>query len=223
LKALQCGILCRTPKTLTIAGILLVTCGIVVSPVMAAHHHRHSDRHSPARHADHARPTHVDEVRRQQNHEERLAKRQAAQAAHSTKTTQESKALHSGNVVVAARAFEGTRYVFGGTSRSGFDCSGFTRYILGNSAGVSLPRTAMAQYENGQSVDKGELQPGDLVFFKNTYRHGISHVGIYIGSGNFIHASNTSEGVTTNSLSEKYYLNHYAGARRVIASRNLSE
>jgi cell wall-associated NlpC family hydrolase len=124
-------------------------------------------------------------------------------------------ALHSGSVVQAARAFEGTHYVFGGTSRSGFDCSGFTRYILGNAAGVDIPRTAMEQYENGTPVDRDDMKAGDLVFFRNTYRHGISHVGIYTGNGNFVHAANSHKGVVVSSLDEPYYANHYAGARRV--------
>ena len=122
--------------------------------------------------------------------------------------------LHSESVVQAARSFRGTRYVFGGTSRSGFDCSGFVRYIL-SSRGVDLPRTAEEQFYHGTAVTRAELEPGDLVFFKNTYRHGISHVGIYVGNGNFVHAANSHKGVREDSLDEAYYQNHYAGARRV--------
>ncbi|HEY3329209.1 MAG TPA: C40 family peptidase [Capsulimonadaceae bacterium] len=124
-------------------------------------------------------------------------------------------ALHSGSIVRAATAFEGTRYRFGGTSRSGFDCSGFTRYILGNTAGVEIPRTAMEQYNNGAPVSRSEMKAGDLVFFKNTYRHGISHVGIYTGNGNFVHAANSHRGVVVESLDSAYYANRFAGARRV--------
>lgn len=129
----------------------------------------------------------------------------------------------SGSVVDVAERFQGTRYVFGGTSRSGFDCSGFVRYVLGESAGVSLPRTAQEQYDNGISISRADLQPGDLVFFRDTYCYGISHVGIYIGNGNFIHAANEREGVTTSSLDEAYYERHYAGARRVIFDREYTE
>jgi cell wall-associated NlpC family hydrolase len=107
----------------------------------------------------------------------------------------------------------------GGTSRSGFDCSGFTRFILGRSAGVDLPRTAEQQYYTGTPIDKNNLEAGDLVFFRDTYRHGISHVGMYVGDGRFVHACNPREGVTVSSLSEQYYINHWAGARRVIESR----
>ena len=138
-------------------------------------------------------------------HQARIAKIQA-----------QNKALYSGNVVQAAYAFRGTRYVMGGTSRSGFDCSGFVRYILGATSGVALPRTATEQYYHGAPIPTGQLQPGDLVFFKNTYKHGISHVGIYAGAGKFIHAANAHKGVRMDSLGDSYYISHYAGARRVL-------
>jgi len=144
-------------------------------------------------------------------------------AAHERKVTAQSHALYSGDVVEAARSFEGTRYIFGGTSRSGFDCSGFTRFILGHAVGVDLPRTAMEQFYYGRRIDSDDLRPGDLVFFRNTYRMGISHVGIYIGNGNFVHAANSRDGVTVSALDEPYYSEHFAGARRVIASRDSSE
>lgn len=141
-------------------------------------------------------------------HQERLANLQA-----------QNKALASGNVVQAASAFRGTRYVMGGTSRSGFDCSGFVRYILGAASGVALPRTATEQFYHGTPIPNDQLQPGDLVFFKNTYKHGISHVGIYAGAGNFIHAANAHKGVRMDNLSDSYYLAHYAGGRRVLPSQ----
>jgi cell wall-associated NlpC family hydrolase len=96
----------------------------------------------------------------------------------------------------------------------GFDCSGFTQYIFAQSD-ISLPRTTTDQYKRGTYVEKSELQPGDLVFFANTYRKGISHVGIYIGDGNMIHAS-SSKGITIASLSSNYNQSHYYGARRII-------
>jgi cell wall-associated NlpC family hydrolase len=97
--------------------------------------------------------------------------------------------------------------------RGAFDCSGFTKYLFDHE-GTSLPRTAAEQYQRGMVVTKEGLQPGDLVFFKNTYKRGISHVGIYIGDGQFIHASSPRTGVRVDSLSKAYYVNHYAGARR---------
>lgn len=143
-------------------------------------------------------------------------------AAHQARLAQlqaQNKALASGNVVQAASAFRGTRYVMGGTSRSGFDCSGFVRYILGATGGVALPRTATEQYYHGAPIPHDQLQPGDLVFFKNTYKHGISHVGIYAGRGKFIHAANAHKGVRMDTLSDSYYVSHYAGARRVLPSQ----
>ncbi len=131
----------------------------------------------------------------------------------------QNKALASGNVVQAAYAFRGTRYVMGGTSRSGFDCSGFVRYILGATNGVALPRTATEQYYHGAPIPSAQLQPGDLVFFKNTYKRGISHVGIYAGAGKFIHAANAHKGVRMDNLGDSYYLSHYAGARRVLPAQ----
>jgi Cell wall-associated hydrolases (invasion-associated proteins) len=110
-----------------------------------------------------------------------------------------------------ALSLQGIPYVFGGTNRKGFDCSGFTQYVFGGSK-ISLPRTAAEQYNIGTPVSRQQLQPGDLVFF-TTYKSGASHVGIYIGGGNFIHAS--SSGVRITSLDNSYYKTRYLGARRV--------
>ena len=139
--------------------------------------------------------------------------------AHLAKVIAQNQALSSGNVVQAAYAFRGTRYVMGGTSRSGFDCSGFVRYILGATGGVDLPRTATEQYYHGSRIPADQLQPGDLVFFKNTYKRGISHVGIYAGQGKFIHAANAHKGVRMDNLSDRYFQSHYAGARRVLPAQ----
>ncbi len=131
----------------------------------------------------------------------------------------ETLALHGGNPVEAAYSLQGSRYIFGGTSRSGFDCSGFVRYILSHTQGVDLPRTATDQYYHGTPIERDQLQPGDLVFFRNTYKPGISHVGIYTGNGNFVHAANSHKGVREDSLDEPYFVKHYAGARRVANLR----
>jgi len=144
------------------------------------------------------------------------SKHAAHAAAPSGKVQAQNQALASGNVVQAASAFRGTRYVMGGTSRSGFDCSGFVRFILSATDGVALPRTATEQFYHGTSVSVSQAQPGDLVFFKNTYKRGISHVGIYVGGGQFIHAANAHKGVRTDSLSSSYYQAHFAGLRRVL-------
>ena len=94
-----------------------------------------------------------------------------------------------------------------------FDCSGFTSWVYSKN-GKSLPRTAAAQYSGTARVSKDGLTPGDLVFFAGTYKSGISHVGIYIGGGQFIHAANSKTGVTISSLNSGYYSAHYAGAGR---------
>jgi cell wall-associated NlpC family hydrolase len=112
--------------------------------------------------------------------------------------------------VAYAKQFLGCKYVYGGTSPSGFDCSGFTQYVYKH-FGISLNRTAAAQYSNGTSVTN--LQAGDLVMFGTS---GINHVGIYIGENSFIHAANTNSGVTIDSLSSSYYKANYVGARRIF-------
>jgi murein DD-endopeptidase / murein LD-carboxypeptidase len=117
-------------------------------------------------------------------------------------------------VVEYAKRFLGVKYVFGGTSTSGFDCSGFTMYAY-KSANVNLPHMASSQANLGVAVSKDELIPGDLVYFE-TYKSGISHVGIYIGGGKFIHASSGKGYVTINNLSDDYYTSRYRGATRII-------
>ena len=111
------------------------------------------------------------------------------------------------------------KYSFGAnslTSAGGTgDCSSFVQYVFGQN-GVSLPRTAESQYNSskGKSVDKDKLQAGDVVFFKGTYKSGISHVGIYVGNGKFVHNSSSKGGTTISNLSDDYYTKHYAGAKR---------
>lgn len=155
-------------------------------------------------------------ARRRLNAEARLAQARKKMSGRTAKLQAQHRALTSGNVVEAAYAFRGTRYVMGGTSRSGFDCSGFVRYILSATSGVAIPRTAAEQYYHGAPIAPQDMQPGDLVFFKNTYKHGISHVGLYAGNGKFIHAANAHKGVRMDDLNSSYYLSHFAGARRVL-------
>jgi cell wall-associated NlpC family hydrolase len=112
-----------------------------------------------------------------------------------------------------ALRFLGTPYVFGGTSTSGFDCSGYVQHVFAM-LGVSIPRTADAQYYAGHRITGG-MKPGDLVFFQ-TYEPGPSHVGIYLGNGKFVHAS--SHGVMVSNLSDSYWASRYLGAKRMIAS-----
>ncbi|MNO96824.1 Murein DD-endopeptidase MepH precursor [compost metagenome] len=109
----------------------------------------------------------------------------------------------------------GTTYKFGGTSTSGFDCSGFTSYVF-KSVGLTLPRTSKAQFSVGTPVSRNSLRSGDLVFF-NTFGSGVSHVGIYVGNGKFAQSS-SSRGVTITSLSQAYWANRYVGAKRVMST-----
>ncbi|KAB8141808.1 SH3 domain-containing protein [Chloroflexia bacterium SDU3-3] len=120
----------------------------------------------------------------------------------------------SGDLASYALNFVGARYRYGGTSPSGFDCSGLTSYVYAK-YGVRLPRTAASQYGAGTKVGPGELQPGDLVFFTGTAaKRGITHVGIYIGGGKMVHASTPRYGVQVSSLNSSYYQSHYYGAVR---------
>ena len=119
----------------------------------------------------------------------------------------------AGTIVAAATNYIGVPYVFGGTSPYGFDCSGYVQYVFAKS-GISLPRTADVQYEVGTPISTTDLVSGDLVFF-STYTYGASHVGIYVGDGQFIHAS-SSRGVTIDSLGSSYWSSHYIGARRIL-------
>jgi cell wall-associated NlpC family hydrolase len=113
-----------------------------------------------------------------------------------------------GGVVGIAMQYLGVPYVWGGASPSGFDCSGFIMYVY-SKIGVSLPHNAAAQYGYGTPVSRGELQPGDLVFF-----NGLGHAGIYIGGNSMIHAPHTGDFVKISSLSG-WYSSTYVGARRL--------
>lgn len=130
-------------------------------------------------------------------------------AAPAVSTTQQ--------LVEFSKKYIGYPYVWGGTSPSGFDCSGFTTYVY-KQFGYSLNRTANAQASNGYAVSRENLIPGDLVLFTRTYSSSVpvTHVGIYIGNGQFIHAANSSTGVVISSLTEGYYASRYYGARRIV-------
>ena len=124
------------------------------------------------------------------------------------------------SVVELALSFLGTPYVYGGASAKGFDCSGFTMYIF-EQFGYSLSHSASAQWQDaGVFVEYDDLQPGDLVLFNDPSRNAgraCSHVGIYIGDGEFVHASSGSRGkkVITSSLTSGYYHTYYKGAKRI--------
>ncbi len=119
-------------------------------------------------------------------------------------------------IVAYAKQFLGRPYVWGGNGPNSFDCSGFTKYVYAH-FGYNINRTASAQLKNGVSVSRSELQAGDLVFFYNgKVSTPVSHVGIYIGNGDFIHASSNSYTVEISSLYAKNYDAKYVYARRII-------
>lgn len=114
-----------------------------------------------------------------------------------------------GGVVGIAMQYLGVPYVWGGSSPSGFDCSGFVMYVFAQ-VGVSLPHNAAMQYGYGSPVSRANLAPGDVVFF-----NGLGHNGIYIGGGQFIHAPHTGDVVKISSLGEGWYSSTFVGARRM--------
>jgi cell wall-associated NlpC family hydrolase len=138
-------------------------------------------------------------------------------AKGNTKRKKGKKKKSSGKKVVKyAQKYKGSRYVWGGESPKGFDCSGFTWYVYKNAAGVDIGRVVKDQYKRGKKVGRGSWKPGDIVFFKNTGEKGLSHCGIFIKKNKFIHAENEKTGVVISTLSSGYYKDHYAGARRIV-------
>jgi cell wall-associated NlpC family hydrolase len=136
-----------------------------------------------------------------------------ARAATPTRTTQvharRSRLAFGLRVVDYAKRFRGVRYVYGGTSpRSGFDCSGFVRFVYAH-FGISLAHSSYAQFGDGHRVARSSLRPGDLVFFD-----GLGHVGIYMGNGRFIHAPHTGTRVRVERLAG-WYNSRFDGARRL--------
>lgn len=128
--------------------------------------------------------------------------------------SQTSRAIKKAKVAQTAKSYYGVPYVWGGTSSSGFDCSGFTHYVFLKND-IVIPRVSADQYYAGTWVNRSQLQIGDMVFF-TTYKPGPSHVGIYIGNNKFIHASSGAEKVTISDLDNPYYKQRYIGAKRVI-------
>lgn len=133
------------------------------------------------------------------------------------KKSKKSKNFKSKKLIRTAKKYLGVRYRYGGCTKKGMDCSGFVKTVY-KKHGKNLPRTSRNQAKIGKHVKKNGLQMGDLVFFRGTSRRsgGITHVGIYLGKGNFIHASSGAKKVTISKLNKTYYKKHYAGARRLI-------
>ena len=137
-------------------------------------------------------------------------------AAKATPSQPKSTASTVGSSYIrsAALRFLGIRYAHGGTGGWGMDCSGYTQAVY-RSIGISLPRTAAAQYRSGRSVSRGSLQAGDLMFF-NTLGRGVSHVAIYLGNGDFANANSYYGKTMVDNLSNPYWSRRYVGARRVL-------
>jgi len=141
----------------------------------------------------------------------RPAGRSAAKAAAAPPAFDAPSLPGAGTLLRSALAFVGTRYVWGGASPGGFDCSGFTYYLF-KQLGIRIPRTADVQFAAGRPV-YGEPLPGDLVFFQ-TYDYGASHVGIYLGGGRFVNA--IGDDVHVTSFGSPYFRERYLGARRFL-------
>ena len=137
------------------------------------------------------------------------------------KESKEVKKVPAANPSIAAKVINsaenklGSTYVYGDTGKDGYDCSGLVYSIYNNELGISIPRSSVSQSTFGKQVSKSDLQEGDLVFF-NTVGNGVSHVGIYVGDGKFIHASSGQGKVMTSSLDEGYYQERYVNATRVL-------
>ncbi|MEO7071570.1 MAG: C40 family peptidase [Rhodanobacter sp.] len=147
----------------------------------------------------------------------------AASAAATTAQAQDTAADDSVTTVTDLRKsliglamdLRDTRYVRGGRDpATGFDCSGFVRYVFAHAIGMKLPTTSASQFLAGLKVKRADMKPGDLVFFKTGSKRHISHVGIYISNGRFIHSPATGKTVQVSSLDDSYWASHFAGAKR---------
>lgn len=138
----------------------------------------------------------------------------ALNGSASTGSNASAVSITGAQILAEAKKYLGAPYVSGGASPSGFDCCGFTYYVL-RQLGYAAYRTVASQYQQGTAVSKENLQAGDLVFFANTAGSGLSHVGIYAGNGQFIHAPNSRSTVSYSDLTSGYWAEHYYGARRI--------
>lgn len=143
-------------------------------------------------------------------------KKEEQTKGENTVAKQDNASNKGSEIVAYAKQFLGSKYVYGGTTPKGFDCSGFTQYVYKH-FGYKISRTATTQSKDGRAVSKSELQPGDLVIFTPyNSNKGIGHVGIYIGNNQFIHASTEKTGVIISSLNTNMYQRRYVTARRII-------
>ena len=150
------------------------------------------------------------------------AKRRVAQIAKSAAVAKKSgKKYHltaddKKKLLDYAKFFKGGKYVWGGTTPKGFDCSGYVQYLYKKSH-INLPRTAWSQSKRGKSVSKDNLEKGDLLFFLTDKKRGIpvTHVGIYLGNGEFIHAASKKQGIIISPLTHGHYADTFVSARRL--------
>lgn len=135
---------------------------------------------------------------------------QAPETTDAENVTDLRKAL-----ITLAMNLRDIRYVRGGSSPStGFDCSGFVRYVFAHAIGLQLPTNSASQFLAGLKVNRADMKPGDLVFFRTHGKRSISHVGIYISEGRFIHSPTTGKSVEISSLNDAYWAKRFAGAKR---------
>lgn len=147
----------------------------------------------------------------------RIAK--AKKEAENLGKTYHISAVDKQKLLEDAKYFKGGKYVWGGTTPKGFDCSGYVQYLY-KKHDVNLPRTAWAQSKKGLSIKKEDLQKGDLLFFLTDKKRGIpiTHVGIYIGDGEFIHAASKKRGIIISPITHGSYAKTFVSARRVTKS-----
>ena len=165
-----------------------------------------------------------DELHREENLARRAqaAKRRVAAIAKATaKAQKKGKSYHLTDddrkkLLDYAKFFKGGKYVWGGTTPKGFDCSGYVQYLY-KKHDVNLPRTAWSQSKQGMPVAINNLEKGDLLFFLTDKKRGIpvTHVGIYIGNGEFIHAASKKKGIIISPINHGYYAKKFVSARRV--------
>jgi len=136
-------------------------------------------------------------------------------AAQTQDRTGNDWSIWAHEVLMNALSLTGVKYKYGGSSpETGFDCSGFVRYVFQQAANLTLPHGARALSQLGQNIPLNQLQPGDLVFF-NTLKSAFSHVGIYMGDGRFIHAPSSGGGIHVVNMQEEYWASRFNGARRI--------
>lgn len=151
----------------------------------------------------------------EKNIEEAIRNKEGLKVNFESKKVPAASASIVAKVISSAENKLGSTYVYGDTGSEGFDCSGLVYSIYNDELGISIPRSSRTQSTFGKQVSKSDLQEGDLVFF-NTTGNGVSHVGIYVGDGKFIHASSGQGKVMTSSLTEGYYQERYVNATRVL-------